>query len=77
MTITAIEKLEKLRQDLPAIERPKQPRHYAEEIIRLPTREARAAALAEVPDAHRHIVKFYVASYFARRQGKPLPDLKP
>ena len=73
----AIAKLEKLRIDLPAIERPPQPRHYAEEIVRLPTREERVAALAQVPAEHQRTVKFYVASHFARRGGKPLPEFEP
>lgn len=74
--MTAIEKLEQLRHDLPGLANPKQPRHYAEEIVSLPTREARTAALALVPERYRRIVKFYVASEFAKRHGQPLPDLE-
>lgn len=77
MTETALEKLERLRRELPNMPREKPPRAYASEICQLPTREARAAAIEEVPADCRHIVRFYVASYFARRARRSLPELKP
>ena len=52
------------------------PRHHAEAILLLPTREARKLALEQVPEEIRHIVRFYVAGAFARRTKKPLPDLE-
>lgn len=55
--------------------RPKQPRHYAEEIILLKTREERITALENVPESIRHVVKFYVLDHYAKRNRKPLPDL--
>ena len=51
------------------------PRHYAEAILLLPTREARKLALEQVPEDIRHITRFYVETEFAKRQKKPLPDL--
>lgn len=53
----------------------KWPRQYAAEIVRLPTREARQAALAEVPEALQPWVRDYVETAFhlraarARRRG--------
>lgn len=64
MGLTALEKLERLRRELPTMPREKPPRAYAAEICQLPTREERAQAIESVPDGIRHIVKFYVASYF-------------
>ena len=52
------------------------PRHHAEAILLLPTKEARKLALEQVPEDIRHIVKFFVASAFARRNGTKLPDLE-
>ena len=52
------------------------PRHHAEAILLLPTKEARKLALEQVPEEIRHIVKFLVASEFAKRNNKPLPDLE-
>ena len=52
------------------------PRHYAESILLLPTREARKLALEQVPEDIRHITRFYVEGEFAKRRGKPLPDLE-
>ena len=52
------------------------PRHYAESILLLPTQEARKLALEQMPEEIRHIVKFLVASEFAKRNKKPLPDLE-
>lgn len=45
----------------------KRPRHYAAEIIALPSREARLAALARVPDLYRDWVNELVQDYFAKR----------
>ena len=52
------------------------PRHYAESIMLLPTREARKLVLAQVPEEIRHIVRFYCEAEFSKRQRKPLPDLE-
>ena len=52
------------------------PRHLAEAILLLPTREARRLALAQVPEEIRHIVRFYCEAEFSKRQRKPLPDLE-
>ena len=51
------------------------PRHYAESILLLPTREARKLALEQVPEDIRHIVRFYVSSAYARLHKTKLPDL--
>lgn len=52
------------------------PRHFAERIMLLATKEERRAALEQVPKEIQHIVKFFVASAFARRNKTPLPDLE-
>ena len=52
------------------------PRHLAEAIMLLPTREARKLALEQVPEEIRHITRFYVEGEFAKRNRKPLPDLE-
>ena len=52
------------------------PRHHAEAILLLPTREARKLALEQVPEDIRHIVRFYCEAEFSKRQRKPLPDLE-
>lgn len=45
----------------------KRPRHYAAEIIALPTRAARAAALDAVPAIIRDWVRHLVEDHFAKR----------
>jgi len=45
----------------------KRPRHYAEDIIALPTREARLQALNAVPEQWRYWVKELVEDYFRKR----------
>ncbi len=45
----------------------KWPRHYATEIIALPTKELRIAALNQVPEQWRDWVRDYVKDYFAKR----------
>jgi len=45
----------------------KRPRHYAAEIIALPTRAARAAALDTVPEIIRDWVRHLVEDHFAKR----------
>lgn len=45
----------------------KRPRHYAAEIIALPTRAARAAALDTVPAIIRDWVRHLVEDHFAKR----------
>ena len=52
------------------------PRHHAEAILLLPTKEARKLALEQVPEEIRHIVRFYCEAEFSKRQIKPLPDLE-
>lgn len=46
----------------------KRPRHYAVEIIALPTKSARLAALAKVPEHYRDWVKDLVQDYFSKRK---------
>ena len=50
------------------LNRDKAPRAYAAEIIFLPTRAARRAALDEVPAALREWVRFYVVDWTRRRR---------
>ena len=45
----------------------KRPRHYAAEIVALPTKEARLAAFAEVPEHFRDWVKELVQDTFRKR----------
>lgn len=45
----------------------KRPRHYAAEIVALPTAAQRRAALALVPDVYRPTVRTHVENFFARR----------
>ena len=52
------------------------PRHHAEAILLLPTREARKLALEQVQEDIRHVVRFYCEAEFSKRQRKPLPDLE-
>ena len=73
---TALEKLGKLIAEINLIPKVKQPRHYADEILKLRTKEERRAALEQVPEEMRQTVKFYVHDHFAKRHKKPLPDLK-
>ena len=47
---------------------PKSPRQWAAEIVELPTREGRVAALAAVPAEWRGIVRTHVEMWFARRR---------
>ena len=70
-----LEKVKQLEQTHKA-HKPLQPRHHAEAIMQLKTREERAQALEQVPEDIRHIVRFYVASEFAKRSRKPLPDME-
>lgn len=55
----------------------KWPRHYAAEIIALPSREERAAALERVPEHLRPITRAHVEDYFFRRSGKPASNASP
>lgn len=50
--------------------REKQPRDYAREIAELPTRQARAEALARVPPHWQALVRETVNSAFAVRRGR-------
>lgn len=50
--------------------REKQPRDYAREIAELPTRQARAEALARVPPHWQALVRETVDSAFAVRRGR-------
>ena len=45
---------------------PKRPRHYAEEILQLKTREERLAALEQVPEGMRGMVKTHVEATFEK-----------
>ena len=62
---TALEKLSKLRADLPFVKKEKPPRTYADEILELKTKEERREALEKVPEDIRQLVKFYVFNHFA------------
>ena len=68
--VKQLEQIHKSRKDSP------RPRHYAEAIMQLKTREERAQALEQVPEEFRHIVKFYIYDAWARRNKKPLPTLE-
>ncbi|MGZ8153047.1 MAG: hypothetical protein ACXWT1_05685 [Methylobacter sp.] len=46
----------------------KRPRHYAAEIVALPTKAARLDALAKVPDLYQDWVEELVRDYFIKRQ---------
>mgnify|MGYP003122870593 FL=1 len=46
----------------------KAPRHYAAEIVELKTREERIAALEQVPDNMRGLVKLHVEIEFKKRK---------
>ena len=46
----------------------KRPRHYAQEITLMKTREERAAALSAAPGWAREIIKEHVISEFERRK---------
>lgn len=46
----------------------KRPRHYAAEIVALPTKEARLAAFAEVPEHYRDWVMELVQDTFHKRR---------
>ncbi len=52
----------------------KRPRHYCAEIVALPTREERVAALNEVPDTikepYRKWVADLVMDHWAKNRGK-------
>lgn len=47
---------------------PKAPRHYAADMLALPTKEARRAALAAVPESLREWVAAHVTAYFEKRR---------
>lgn len=55
----------------------KWPRHYAAEIIALPSREERDAALERVPSHLRAWVRELVEAHFFRRSGKPASNTSP
>ena len=74
--MSALEKLSKLMAEVRDIPKPKNARHYADDILKLKTREERKAALEQVPEEFRHTVKFYVHDAYAKRHKKPLPDLR-
>ena len=71
-----LEKVKQLEQTHKFRKDPLRPRHHAEAILLLPTKEARKLALEQVPEDIRHITRFYVEAEFAKRQRKPLPDLE-
>ncbi len=62
-----IEKIKKLQADAPAL-RNRRPRHYAEQICSLKTKEERNKALLEVPEEWRDLVKKHVENEFMRRK---------
>ncbi len=50
--------------------REKRPRHYADDIIRLPDRAARAAALSQVPEHLRNLVQHLVEDHVAKSRRR-------
>ena len=70
-----LEKVKHLEQTHKA-KKPLQPRHHAEAIMQIKTKEERKAALEQVPEDVRHITWFYVESEYAKLNKKPLPDLE-
>lgn len=48
----------------------KRPRHYAAEIIALPTAEERRAALEKVPELCRDITRTHVINHFALKRAQ-------
>jgi hypothetical protein len=50
----------------------KRPRHYAAEIIAMPTAAERKAALEKVPELCRDITKTHVINHFAMRKFSKL-----
>lgn len=48
----------------------KRPRHYAAEIIALPTAEERRAALEKVPELWRDTTRIHVINYFAMKKAR-------
>lgn len=56
------------------MDQPKRPRHYAAEILALPTLEERRAAFRSVPEPMRARVEEYVRSEWAQR---PFREPKP
>ena len=47
----------------------KRPRHYADEIIRLPSRAARRAALLRAPPDMQPLIRAHVERYFMVYRG--------
>lgn len=73
--MTALDKLKELQAWSRDNSKPKSARAHASEIIALKGKDARREALEKVPESIRHIVKFYVCDYFARRHHGQLPVL--
>lgn len=48
----------------------RRPRHYADEIIRLRTREERRDALAKVPEIFQSLVETHVRNHFSLQSFK-------
>ncbi len=51
----------------------KRPRHYADEITCIYSRESRRAALAEVPEHLRALTAEHVKKYFLRKRHGKIP----
>ena len=62
-TMNTIDKLKAMRSKYG---KAKRPRHYAEEILQLKSREERLAALQNVPDGMRGMVKTHVEATFEK-----------
>ena len=64
-----VENLRKLAQERKS-DIQKRPRHYAEEIVKLKSREERKSALEKIPDEFKAMVKTHVEVYFLRKKSK-------
>ncbi len=73
--MTALDKLKRIRESLKSKE--KWPRHYAESILALKTKEERIKALSEVPEhmqdlVKRHVEIAYEKNLHAKRSARKL-----
>ena len=50
------------------VQNDKRPRHYAAEILALPSREDRQAAIDQVPEHYREWVMLYVRMWWHKRE---------
>jgi hypothetical protein len=68
--IAIIERLRKAYEEKKAGKQiEKRPRHWANEIVKLKSREERKAALEKVPEEYRAMVKIHVENHFLRKNA--------